>query len=49
MTFLNNIEIERRVRNPDLFNRNGKFDAFDLKTIHPSLNEYTNEDFVSMT
>lgn len=25
---VNNVEVERRVRNPDLFDRNGKFNAY---------------------
>lgn len=37
---VNNCEIERRVRNPDLFDRNGKFNAYpdQHEHVHPSLN-----------
>jgi hypothetical protein len=37
---VNNCEIERRVRNPDLFDRNGKFNAYpdQRELVHPSLN-----------
>lgn len=37
---VNNVEIERRARNPDLFDRNGKFNAYpdQHNHYHPSLN-----------
>ncbi len=37
---VSNVEIERRVRNPDLFDRNGKFNAYpdQRQLVHPSLN-----------